>query len=545
MLSMISSTPVHSPRKANTAAGMPGKQIKTVDIKPDTVNFTAKNSLTKDDLAVISLRDKIVEKLAPREIAVKQAEWDHLCNNSEESLSALIKASNAIERFYQSKKHLKQFRKLSALSPNVPELQRHQQHLLKRVLREINEEETYPQPSYSMLSLFRNGQKTINGKAYGYRDLVENIQAYRESDPTRQKFVDAIDEMNAERLEKLSMLAKERNAFAQEQGYTTFFDYILDKNYGIKASQFEFVQKKIESIGKEAFKKVLEQVIKEDESPIQPDLIKKAGGIEVINAKLFSKMGFELNKLPINFHLEHNALFRTALVNPSKSQAGVMANSANTTRALELLQHETGHALYYASMGNDLHYLDRDIPSQAFSEGIALLMENLPYREPDHYKAIFDLSDDQAKSLPLKGDYHFACDVLTKTINVLVEKEIYDNPDISYQELKTKRDQYFNRIYDRSPWDHHWLPLSIAEHPFYSLAYLKGYAIEEQLYQTIKQKFDSLSTNPDAWNVLKAELFAKGCSKTEDQLLKDITGNTFSFEPLIQKFHHLKKDYTS
>lgn len=514
-----------------------------------SIAFVGHKLLPPQDLLVKNFRDSFLTHLLPLEKEIYQTNWAFETNTTPENEERANNAIKSREAFYNDPSLTQQFDTIKETEVQDTELKRHLESIKRKFQAhkggELAEIKILARKAKSDVNALT---KTIDGVSYTPEQLDKKIYQLAYAGETNPAFTEAMDEMNATKLEKLTGIVKKRNEYAQKQGHNDYFDYVLKEVYNIEPKQFN---REIYALSDSASVCFLKFYNSLRSNPFPQDMIQKMdesitdiGGIQPLNDRLFKSMGFSLDKLPIVFDIDERpnkmphptcCLIDPTLDPNNDQQVGIKGCFSPDKKGFEYLVHESGHAVYYTLMDSALNYLDKDVPTESLTEGVAFLTESIAYREPQFLEKELNLSPEILEGLAKRKLYSSLSSILGNIASLQVEKEIYKNPDISYEELKEKRQGIYEDLFQMSPWQNNWVIPHYFEHPGYCFNYLKASALEDQLYAALTDKLGPLTENPQTSKCLTECLFKPGGSKTEDDLLKKLSGKPFSFEELIKK----------
>lgn len=305
-----------------------------------------------------------------------------------------------------------------------------------------------------------------------------------------------------------------RNRYAQEAGYTNFYDYLLEERHGIKTTTI-----------KNLLNQLYEKIKDIDVPPME------SGRLDINLEKLieitkdtYKNMGFDIDeyvksgKLTLDLLPRQNksSLNMCCIINPSED-VRISTNMDNSVHGSNVLFHELGHAMLELNINLENKFFGKN--SQALNEALAIMMELLPFKE--------NILNHDTKSIIIP----YLLRLLRYTE---FELKMYENPEQDlkqlWYELSVKYKQYDK---DPEPSDKWAAVTHYITHPVYYQNYVRAFIMQAQLYNYLKSNLGNLSENPQTAEFMKEHIFKLFMSENENDLIKKITGEELSAKYLI------------
>ena len=350
---------------------------------------------------------------------------------------------------------------------------------------------------------------------------------------------------------------KMRNEFAKTKGYDNFFDYQLKEEFDVETPFLNKLIEQVYSGAKDKIKAIQEKSYTElrqifetdnlqgyhyglltDSNPAKAvNKILENHSIVDISKKAYAGMGYDVDKMiaegkltldlyPRKGKNTHGFRFGIDPGNDSR----ILANLRNDALSLDTLNHEMGHCVYDLGISRDLTVIDRAPSSSAFTEAIAMMMGDLPKKEdilkdivPEKLLIPFkkSISDDEAN-------------FVSKSLLIIdFERELYKNPNQNPAKLWADlRLKYRNQ--NHAP-NNEWATIPhYLSHPGYYQNYFRASLMKAQIYNHLKKVLGNITENTQTAKYLKDNIFSKGASVEEYDLIKQLTGKEFSAKDYIQ-----------
>lgn len=221
----------------------------------------------------------------------------------------------------------------------------------------------------------------------------------------------------------------------------------------------------------------------------------------------------------------------------------VLCNLQPTTRWMDTLLHELGHAVYFTGLAPDLPFLLREPAHTTTTEAIAMLMGRQA-RRADWLERVRGLAPDEAQHYAAAAcaEQQLGMLVFVRWALVMLhfERALYADPDRA--DLNTlwwdlvERFQMLRRPDDRDAPD--WAAkIHLAIAPVYYHNYVLGELIASQVEQYIEQRSaESFVANPQTGSILHDELFALGGRMPWDETVQHVTGEALTARYFVEQF---------
>ncbi|HCB11319.1 MAG TPA: hypothetical protein DEO94_04105, partial [Cyanobacteria bacterium UBA11991] len=207
----------------------------------------------------------------------------------------------------------------------------------------------------------------------------------------------------------------------------------------------------------------------------------------------------------------------------------ILANLRNDTRSLDTLNHELGHCMYDLNISRDLTVIDRAPASSAFTEAIAMMGGDLQKREN-----ILNNIIPEDKLIPFKNSFKKdeALFIANSLLIIDFEREMYKNPNQDLTKLWADlRLKYRNQ--NHKP-NNEWATIPhYLSHPAYYQNYFRAAVMKAQIYNHLHEKLGNITENADTAKYMTDNIFSKGASVDEYDLVKELTGKEFSAKDFI------------
>ena len=348
-------------------------------------------------------------------------------------------------------------------------------------------------------------------------------------------------------------IIKKRNSTARTLKQDSYFNIILNNYYQTDAKTFR------NNLDKEyvTLKPELERILEEnndrlkkifktnqleyyhynlrvgsEEYNILDEAVAKYGTISLAK-NIYSKIGFDLDKLTEEGKLifyedkSKKRSFHRAIV-PGKL-SGICVGMTNDFYNLLTLCHELGHAMYNLGFSESLPLSMKKSPSIAMNEAVATMMADIVLNE----NMLTDIVP--ADILEKVKNYRHSEKLINIARNLAItefEQEMYSNPKQDLAKLwQDKLKQFTGRDYTAS---NEWATMdNFINCPARVHDYITATFIAAQLYKHLKGQLGNLADNKDTAKYLNENIFSKGASVGEAELIKEITGKELSLEDFI------------
>ncbi len=259
--------------------------------------------------------------------------------------------------------------------------------------------------------------------------------------------------------------------------------------------------------------------------------------------KTFSSWGMDISGAIANsdlFPRERKSQHAFCLDVDRKGDVRILANVVPGEHWVEVMLHESGHAVYDLGIDPHLPYLLRR-PAHTFTtESIAILCGRL-VRNPQWLMEIAGI--DQREVAALEGDLlhataaHSLIFARWGLVMTHFERELYSDPeadlDDSWWEL-VERFQLLTRPED-SPGGTWAAKVHVATAPVYYHNYLLGEILASQLETTAEKSCGGLIGKPEAGSLLTDRIFRPGNLMRWDALVEQATGRPLSAEDFSKR----------
>lgn len=484
--------------------------------------------------------------------------WNFYINSNPETLKSYESAQDEMTELFSRKQVYDKF-----LEIDKTKLPEHEQKQLKDLLKafdvRLNSGEEFKaleKKENQIANKYNAYIPVIDGKEVSKVEISRILQNEKNSD-IRQKAYDSLIKGGDLIADDMVEFAKMRNEFAGLKGYDNYFEYKLMEDYDVDS---KYLEKLINQVNSGAIDKIssiqekeysqLREVFKTDKlksyhyglltdnNPVKAvNNILENHNIEDISKNAYKGMGFDIDKFinegkitldlyPRKNKNTHGFCFG---IDPGRDSR-ILANLRNDARSLDTLNHELGHCVYDLGISRELPVVDREPSSSAFTEAIAMMMGDLPKREnilkniiPEDKLILFKES--------LKND---EANFVSKSMLIIdFEKKLYDNPAQDPANLwKSLKLKYRNQ--DVTP-DNEWATIPhYLSHPGYYQNYFRANLMKVQLYNHLYKLFGNITENSAVAKYLNENIFSKGASVEEYDLIRKLTGKEFSAEDFIK-----------
>lgn len=546
--------------------GMANKYIKPEIVTDIMGNNCAKiiaelnigsNMMTESD-KFIKLREEFSPFLNKVLRNEEKTAWDFYINSNEETMKAFEAAQDDVTNLFSNKESYNKFREVDG-----SKLSKHEQKQLKNLLKTFDERINTGE-AFKLLEKKENdiAQKynsyvpTIDDKEVSKSEISRILQTESDQDLRRKAYeanVKGGDLIADDMIEFFKM----RNDFAKSKGFDNFFEYKLKEDYDVDVEFLDKLIDKVYSGAKDKINSIQQKKYNDlklvfntdklegwhygfltDSNPEKAvNAILENYSIEDISKKAYKGMGYDVDNLIKNGNLTLDLYPRknknthgfAFCIKPGED-ARILANLRNDSKSLDTLNHEMGHCVYDLGISNDLTVMDREPSSPAFTEAIAMMMGDLPKKEnilsgivpPDNLnKFKLSLSEDEAE-------------FISKSLLIIdFERQIYKNPNQNPAKLWADlRLKY--RAQDNSP-NNEWATIPhYLSHPGYYQNYFRASLMKAQIYNHLKKVLGNITENNQTANYLKENIFSKGASVEEYDLIKQLTGKEFGADDYIK-----------
>jgi len=515
------------------------------------------NMMTESD-KFIKLREEFSPFLNKVLRNEEKTAWDFYINSNEETMNAFEAAQDDVTTLFSNKDSYSKFREVDG-----SKLSKHEQKQLKNLLKTFDERintgeafKSLEKKENDIAQKYNSYVPTIDGKEVSKSEISRILQM--ESDQNlRRKAYEAIIKGGDLIADDMIEFFKMRNDFAKSKGFDNFFEYKLKEDYDVDVEFLDKLIDKVYSGAKDKINSIQQKKYNDlklvfntdklegwhygfltDSNPEKAvNAILENYSIEDISKKAYKGMGYDVDDLIKNGNLTLDLYPRknknthgfAFCIKPGED-ARILANLRNDSKSLDTLNHEMGHCVYDLGISNDLTVMDREPSSPAFTEAIAMMMGDLPKKEnilsgivpPDNLnKFKLSLSEDEAE-------------FISKSLLIIdFERQIYKNPNQNPAKLWADlRLKY--RAQDNSP-NNEWATIPhYLSHPGYYQNYFRASLMKAQIYNHLKKVLGNITENNQTANYLKENIFSKGASVEEYDLIKQLTGKEFGADDYIK-----------
>lgn len=505
---------------------------------------------------------KIREEFSP---ALKQAQynegkkaWDFFINSSPENLKAYENAQDALSDIFSDKKTYEKFLSIDALKLSKHE-QKQLRDLLKVFDKRINTGEMYKaleKKENEIAQKYNSYVPTIDGKEVSKPEISKILQNEQNSD-IRQKAYDATIKGGDLIADDMIEFVKMRNDFAKTKGYDNFFDYQLKEEFDVDTPFLNKLIEEVYSGAKDKIKAIQEESYSElrqifgtdklqgfhyglltDSNPEKAvNKILASNSIEDVTKKAYYGMGFDVDKF-----MEDGKLTLDLYPRKGKNTHGfcfgidpgldsrILANLRNDVTSLDTLNHEMGHCVYDLGISRNLTVMDRAPASSAFTEAIAMMMGDLAKKEDILKDYVPEKLLIPFKKSLAKDEANF----ISKSLLIIdFERELYKNPNQNPAKLWADlRLKYRNQ--NHAP-NNEWATIPhYLSHPGYYQNYFRASLMKAQIYNHLHKILGNITANTQTAKYLNDNIFSKGATIEEYDLIKQLTGKDFSAKDYIQ-----------
>lgn len=500
----------------------------------------------------IDLRDLFSVELEKVNIKEGKTSWNFYTNSTPENLKAYEEVQDEITTLFSDKETFAKFKEI-----DKEKLPKHEQKQLKDLLKSFDERlnsgelfKALEKKENEIAQKYNSYVPTLDGKEVSKVEISKILQS--ETNPEiRKKAYDALIKGGDLIADDLVEFVKLRNEFAKTKGYDNFFEYKLKEDYD---TDIEFLDKMFDEVYSGAKSKIksnqesdyseLKKIFNTDElqgyhygllSASNPDKavnkILEHYNIEEISKKAYNGMGYDIDKLISDGKLTLDLYPRKGKNTHGFSfgiEAGkdtrILANLRNDVISLDTLNHEMGHSMYDLGLSKELPYVDRCSASSAFTEAIAMMMGDLQKRE----NILKDLVPENIltpfKNSLSKDETNF----ISKSLLIIdFEREFYNNPNQNPAKLwRDLRIKYRNQNHAEN---NEWATIPhYLSHPAYYQNYFRASLMKAQIYKHLHGLLGNITENKNTAKYLDKNIFSKGASIDEYDLIKQLTGKEFS-----------------
>lgn len=515
-------------------------------------------SIMSETEKFIKLRDKFSIGLEAVNIKEGRAGWNFYTSSTPENLKAYEEVQDEITELFSNREVFDEFNSIDR-----QKLPKHEQKQLKDLLLSFEERlnsgelfKALEKKENEIAQKYNSYVPTIDGKEVTKVEISQILQT--EKDPEiRQKAYEALIKGGDLIANDMVEFVKLRNEFAKSKGYDNFFEYKLKEGYD---TDIEFLDKLISEVYSGAENKIkhyqdidyseLKSIFKTTElqgyhygllTDSTPDKavneILEYSNIEEIAKKAYNDMGYDIDKLISDGKLTLDLYPRKGKNTHGFSfgiEAGkdtrILANLRNDARSLDTLCHEMGHSMYDLGLSSSLPIVDKCPASSAFTEAIAMMMGDIQKKENILKGIVPDNILEPFKQSLAKDEANF----ISKSLLIIdFEREFYRNPNQNPAKLwRDLRIKYRNQNHAEN---NEWATIPhYLSHPAYYQNYFRASLMKAQIYKHLKSVLGNLTENSNTAKYLEENIFSKGASIEEYDLIKLLTGKEFSAKDYIE-----------
>lgn len=521
------------------------------------LNIGNKNIMNETE-KFIKLRDDFSPALDKVLRNEERSAWYFYINSNPETMKAYEAAQEEFSKLFSNKETYESFSSIE-----LSKLPKHEQKQLKNLLKifdkRINTGEMYKaleKKENEIAQKYNSYVPKIDGKEVSKPEISKIIQT--ESNPQlRQKAYEALIKGGDLIANDMIDFVKMRNEFAKTKGYDNFFDYQLKEEFDVETPFLNKLIDQVYSGAKDKIKTIQEKSYSElrqifgkdnlqgyhyglltDSNPAKAvNKILENHSIEDISKKAYAGMGYDVDKMisegkltldlyPRKGKNTHGFCFG---IDPGKDSR-ILANLRNDALSLDTLNHEMGHCVYDLGISRDLTVIDRAPSSSAFTEAIAMMMGDLPKKE-DILKDIVP----EKILIPFKKSIsEDEANFVSKSLLIIdFERELYKNPNQNPSKLWADlRLKYRNQNHAQN---NEWATIPhYLSHPGYYQNYFRASLMKAQIYNHLQKVLGNITENTNTAKYLNDNIFSKGASVEEYDLIKQLTGKEFSAKDYIQ-----------
>ena len=500
----------------------------------------------------VNLREELSKKMEPLALEFKKADWDFYTNSTDENMEKSQKASDKYSEIFQDKEAYEKF-----LSIDASKLPKHEAKQLKDILEEFDNElntgeakKALRDKESEIAKKYNSYVPKLNGKEVNNLELRRIFE--QETNPNiREMAYDAKIKGGNLIAEDLRTLVQMRNDYANTKGYENYFDYMIKDSYDVEPEFLNKLLDEVFALAKDKIQILLQKREKELKAFFNTEelenyhygLILKSNpenaineilanhNIENITKKIYLGMGYDMEKMikdgkltldlyPRKNKNTHGFCFDIDYGKDSR----ILANLRNDYASLETLCHEMGHSVYDLGVLTNLPFFDRDVSSMAFTEAVAMMMQDLPKKENVLSDIVPKEMLEKFKSTFKEDEAYF----VSRCLEIIeFERDMYKNPNQNLAELwQEKRSKYLGR---NTKADNEWATIPhFLSHPGYYQNYFRASLMKAQMYNHLVKTLGPITENKKSAHYINRNIFSMGAKIEEYDLIKQLTGKDFS-----------------
>ena len=501
---------------------------------------------------------KLREEISPKYDQLRSIEeltaWDFYINSTDANLQRYTKAQKDFSEFFKDKEIYNKLKDFETLETEDKHLKKQIKNITKAFYNEIESGEELKalrDKENEIASKYNSYVLKIDDKPVSKAEISKILETEKDVE-LRKKAYQAKVSAGDFIADDLVKLVKMRNEYAKTKGYDNYFDYMLEEQYDITPQTLDKLLNRV-------YSKIIDKFIELSNKSNQ-DLAKEFG-IEIddlqdyhyglltsntpqkkvndyletkekvvdIAKQTYKNMGYDIDKMNITLDLfprENKNTHCFAFSIKAGEDTRILANLTNNINSIDSLLHELGHCVYDMGIDKNLPVLEQKCVSPAMTEAIAMMMGDLPYcedilKDTIPTELLYELKQELAKE-----DANF----LTRSLQIInFEKQMYKNPDQDLKQLWKNITQRYRNSGDNTSADNSWATIPhYLSHPGYYQNYFRALLLKAQIYETLKSELGELTQNTNTAKVLKEKLFKLGSSKTEEEIVKELTGKELS-----------------
>lgn len=500
----------------------------------------------------IDLREDFSKKLEPATIEAESADWDFYTNSTDENMEKSQIASDNLSAIFQDEETYKKF-----LEIDSSKLPKHEAKQLKDILKSFDDELNTGEAKKAL----RDKESEIAKKYNSYVPMLNGKEVTRlelariteeETNPQIRKQAYEAKIAGGDLIaEDLKTLAKMRNEYAKSKGYKTYFDYMIKESYDVESEFLDQLIDEVYSLSKDKIKVLMQKrekelqdffktgnlenyhygLLLESDPENAVNEILENNNIEDITKQIYLGMGYDMDKM-----VEEGKLILDLYPRKNKNTHGfcfgidygkdsrILANLRNNYASLETLCHEMGHCVYNLGILTNLPFFDKKESSSAYTEAVAMMMQDLPKRENVLKDIIPSDLLEKFKSTFKEDEAYF----VARCLEIIeFERDMYRNPDQDLAKLwQEKRNKYMGR---NTKADNEWATIPhYLSHPGYYQNYFRAALMKAQMYNHLVKTLGFITENKNSALYMDKNIFSLGATLEEYDLIKQLTGKDFS-----------------
>lgn len=509
----------------------------------------------------ITIRDDFGTKLEPIVYNAEITSWDFYTNSTHENMHKYADAQEKMSDLYKDKNLYEKLKQIKNIGLNDKQLDKQVKDLVRAFYDEIESGEELKalrDKENEIANKYNSYVMTIDEKPVSKAEISKILETEKDT-KIRQKAYEANVKAGDIIADDLIELVKMRNKYAKLKGYNSYFDYITEENYDIKADKLnELLDGVYSRVGDECAKIFAKRknelsanfgiepeqlkdfhyglLTEKDNEGIINSYLKTKEQVVDIAKNTYLNMGYDIENMGITLDLfprkNKNTHGFAFCIKPGKD-ARILANLTNNAKSLDTILHELGHCVYDIGIDTNLPFIEQDCSSPVMTEAIAMMMGDLPKTEkilsgtvPDEALIPFmnELKEDDAR-------------FVTRSLEIIYfEREMYKNPNQDLKILWKKMKQKYLFRGELTEINNEWATIPhYLSHPGYYQNYFRAALLKAQIYNATKRELGDISKNKKTADFLNEKLFKFGSSVWEDNLIETFTGKPLSEEDFCSR----------